>query len=153
MEKQGGDRMKKTERFFFAQQVIACEIIGFVCIIMFIWLDELLDIPHFVLGFAATPVNWGEALIESIGVVVLGAAIVIHTRRLFLRVKHLEGMLPICTSCKKIRDTQGDWHQVERYIRDHSEVKFSHGLCPACAKALYPDLDLSARDERGNGRT
>jgi len=56
--------------------------------------------------------------------------------------KVLGGMLPICASCKKIRDDQGYWSQIESYIRDHSEAEFSHGICPDCAKIIYPDLDL-----------
>ena len=54
-------------------------------------------------------------------------------------VKILSGFLPICTSCKKIRDDQGDWYQIEAYIRENSEAEFSHGVCPDCAKKLYPD--------------
>ena len=55
-------------------------------------------------------------------------------------VKLLSGFLPICSSCKKIRDDQGYWNQIEEYIRDHSEAEFSHGICPECAKKLYPDF-------------
>ncbi|MCI5209554.1 MAG: hypothetical protein D3910_12370 [Candidatus Electrothrix sp. ATG2] len=56
------------------------------------------------------------------------------------KVKILSGFLPICASCKKIRDDKGYWNQIESYIRDHSEAEFSHGICPDCAKTLYPDL-------------
>ena len=56
------------------------------------------------------------------------------------KVKQLSGFLPICASCKKIRDDKGYWNQLEAYIRDHSEVEFSHGICPDCAKRLYPEL-------------
>ncbi|MCJ7492626.1 MAG: hypothetical protein MUP68_00115 [Deltaproteobacteria bacterium] len=52
-------------------------------------------------------------------------------------VKKLSGFLPICASCKKIRDDKGYWRQIEAYIRDHSEAEFSHGICPDCAKKLY----------------
>jgi AmiR/NasT family two-component response regulator len=55
------------------------------------------------------------------------------------RVKVLSGLLPICASCKKIRDDQGYWNQIEAYLRDHSDVEFSHGLCPDCAKKHYPE--------------
>lgn len=55
-------------------------------------------------------------------------------------VKQLSGLLPICASCKKIRDDNGYWNQIESYIRDHSEAEFSHGLCPDCAKKLYPEV-------------
>ncbi|MBT3255787.1 MAG: PAS domain S-box protein [Deltaproteobacteria bacterium] len=57
-------------------------------------------------------------------------------------VKTLSGMLPICSNCKKIRDDKGYWNQIESYIGKHSEAKFSHGICPACAKKLYPEFDL-----------
>lgn len=53
-------------------------------------------------------------------------------------IKRLKGILPICASCKKIRDDKGYWNQIEAYIREHSEAEFSHGICPECAKRLYP---------------
>lgn len=55
-------------------------------------------------------------------------------------VKTLRGLLPICASCKKIRDDEGYWQQVEVYIRDHSEADFTHGLCPDCLLKIYPDF-------------
>lgn len=59
-----------------------------------------------------------------------------------VKVKSLSGLLPICASCKKIRNDKGYWQQIEAYIRDHTEADFSHGICPDCAKKLYPDLDI-----------
>lgn len=56
------------------------------------------------------------------------------------RVKKLSGLLPICASCKNIRDDRGYWNQIEAYIRDNSEAEFSHSICPDCAKKLYPGL-------------
>lgn len=56
------------------------------------------------------------------------------------KIKELSGLIPICSNCKKIRDDYGYWHQVEEYIRQHSEAEFTHSLCPNCMKALYPDL-------------
>ena len=58
------------------------------------------------------------------------------------QVKQLSGLLPICAACKKIRDDKGYWNQIESYIKKHSEANFSHGLCPDCARKLYPDLNL-----------
>lgn len=55
-------------------------------------------------------------------------------------VKTLRGILPICSSCKKIRDDEGYWNQLETYIQEHSEAVFSHGICPECAKKLYPEI-------------
>lgn len=61
-------------------------------------------------------------------------------RKALAEVKTLSGMLPICASCKKIRDDKGYWKQIEEYIRDHSEAEFSHGICPECAEKLYPEF-------------
>lgn len=55
-------------------------------------------------------------------------------------VKTLNGLLPICASCKKIRDDKGYWNQLESYLHAHSEAEFSHSLCPDCAKAYYADM-------------
>lgn len=52
-------------------------------------------------------------------------------------IKVLHGLLPICASCKKIRDEQGHWNRLEVYIHEHSEADFSHGICPECAQKLY----------------
>ncbi len=57
-------------------------------------------------------------------------------------IKTLSGLLPICASCKKIRDDKGYWNQMEGYIQQHSDAQFSHGMCPDCAKKMYPYLDI-----------
>jgi len=56
------------------------------------------------------------------------------------KIKVLRGIIPICASCKKIRDDKGYWNQLESYIREHSEAEFSHGICPDCAQKLYPEF-------------
>ncbi len=55
-------------------------------------------------------------------------------------IKILRGFLPICASCKKIRDDKGYWNRIETYIQKHSEAYFSHGLCPECVEKLYPEI-------------
>lgn len=73
------------------------------------------------------------------------------------RVKQLQGMLPICAYCKKIRDDQNYWEQVESYIAKHSEAQFSHSICPDCyAEFVTPDIErLKSRkqEERESGKT
>jgi len=54
-------------------------------------------------------------------------------------VKMLSGLLPICSSCRRIKNEQGQWSALERYISDHTEAEFSHGICPDCAQRLYPE--------------
>jgi len=65
--------------------------------------------------------------------------LVVELRQALREVKTLSGLLPICASCKKIRDDQGYWNQIESYIKDHSEAEFSHGICPDCFRQLYPE--------------
>lgn len=65
-----------------------------------------------------------------------------NIKNALLEVKILSGLLPICASCKKIRDDKDYWNQIEAYIRDHSEAEFSHSICPNCVKKLYPDFDI-----------
>jgi len=59
-----------------------------------------------------------------------------------LEVKVLSGLLPICASCKSIRDDKGTWNQMESYIKEHSEAEFSHGVCPDCAKKFFPGVKI-----------
>jgi len=56
------------------------------------------------------------------------------------QVKELRGLLPICAGCKKIRNDQGYWEQIELYIRSHTHAEFTHSICPECARRLYPEL-------------
>jgi len=63
-------------------------------------------------------------------------------------VKKLSGMLPICCYCKKIRDDEGYWSQLESYISKHSEAVFSHGMCPDCEKKAYAELDSQKKENR-----
>ncbi|MBU0993929.1 MAG: hypothetical protein KJ737_15650 [Proteobacteria bacterium] len=62
-----------------------------------------------------------------------------QTHALEKKVRILEGRLPICASCKKIRNEKGEYEQMEKYVTEHSEASFSHGICPDCAEKLYPD--------------
>ncbi|MBA4418219.1 MAG: hypothetical protein C0392_09970, partial [Syntrophus sp. (in: bacteria)] len=65
--------------------------------------------------------------------------LILELKKALSQVKTLSGFLPICASCKKIRNDKGYWEQIEVYIRDHSEADFSHGICPECAQKLYPE--------------
>lgn len=74
------------------------------------------------------------------------AAKVDELRLALEQVRTLRGIVPICSSCKNVRDDQGYWKQVEIYVRDHTEAEFSHGVCPNCMKALYPQFDSEGDD-------
>lgn len=63
-------------------------------------------------------------------------------------VKKLQGLFPICSFCKKIRDDKGYWNQIEAYVRDHSEAEFSHSICPMCVKEHYPDIEINGTSNK-----
>lgn len=68
----------------------------------------------------------------------------VEARKLLLQerdseIRRLRGLLPICSSCKKIRNDGGIWEQIEKYVSEHSEAEFSHGLCPECAPKMFPE--------------
>ena len=67
------------------------------------------------------------------------AAQVAELKNAFNQIKTLRGIVPICASCKKIRNDTGYWQQVESYISHYTDAKFSHGVCPDCMKKLYPE--------------
>jgi PAS domain S-box-containing protein len=79
--------------------------------------------------------------------------LILELKDALTNVRQLGGLLPICASCKKIRDDKGYWTQVEKYLMDHSEATFTHGVCPECMKVLYPDyyakIKRSAEGENG----
>jgi hypothetical protein len=61
-----------------------------------------------------------------------------NLEQLLAEVKTLGGMLPICSHCKKIRDDKGYWNQIEAYLNEHTDAEFTHGICPDCAKEVFP---------------
>jgi len=63
--------------------------------------------------------------------------VIVELQEALARIKTLHGFIPICSRCKKIRDDQGYWNQIEGYIKEHSEAEFTHSLCPDCAERLY----------------
>lgn len=68
-------------------------------------------------------------------------ALIADLTRALEEIKHLKGIIPICMHCKNIRDDQGYWSRIEKYIQEHSEAEFSHSICPNCMKKLYPDVE------------
>ena len=122
------------------QAVSLYEIVGFSGVLVLLWFDELFDLPRRLFGGVPTPINWIESIIESIFVIILGAFVVSMTVRHIRQIKYLEGFLPICAYCKKIR-IDGIWIPFEQYISDHSDATFTHGYCPECAARHFDEND------------
>ena len=96
--------------------------------------------------FTLDMIHFFEGLSASIGLALMRRQLedererlIAELRKALSKVKLLSGLLPICSSCKKIRNDKGYWEQMETYISEHSAADFSHGICPECAKKLYPE--------------
>jgi CheY-like chemotaxis protein len=87
-----------------------------------------------LLARVATHVNLKRALARE-------RELRLHLEASLAQVKTLSGLLPICAKCKKIRDDNGYWNQLESFISDHSDADFTHGIGPECSHALYPEMD------------
>lgn len=123
----------------FTKRIILSESAGFLMVIIVLWLDEILDLPHRFFGAPVTPINWVESIFETFIVSLLAWLIILLTMKLLKRIKVLEGILPICSFCNKIR-IRGEWIPFDSFIRNHSEADFSHSICPECGKLHYGDL-------------
>jgi hypothetical protein len=125
--------MKKNA---ITKQILIYELIGFSIIILFIWLGEIIDLPHTVFGAPATPVNIIEASYESSMVTALAFLVAVFTRHHLSRLKHLEGFLPVCSFCKKIR-IHGSWIPLDEFIQNNTAAEISHSLCDDCMREQY----------------
>jgi two-component system, cell cycle sensor histidine kinase and response regulator CckA len=77
--------------------------------------------------------------------------LIAHLNEMLSKVKTLSGLLPICASCKKIRDDHGYWQKLETFVHEHSEAEFSHSMCPDCMRQFYPEF--ASVMEQGNGES
>ncbi len=122
-----------------SRRIVITQIVGFICIIILLWLDELLDLPHVLFGASPTPINWIESVFESIIVLFFGFLCMLASRMFLKRIHYLEGFLRVCCFCKKVY-FNGNWIPIEKFITDHSEAVFSHGFCPECQEKHYGPL-------------
>ncbi|HPM41248.1 MAG TPA: hypothetical protein PLY45_02280 [bacterium] len=125
------------------RKILGIELTGFVAVVVAIWINELLDLPHRLFGQPLVPFSIYEALFESLFIGLLAVGVIRATRRLTMRVTELESLLPICSFCKRIRKPDADpekqesWERIEHYIHAKTGSQFSHGLCPECMEKHY----------------
>jgi hypothetical protein len=131
---------RSNNHLFPAKRLIFFELVAFFAFIGLTWISEYLDIPHYCLGAEVTPFNWREALFETLMILPLALVVVYSTRKVFERMRYLEGFLRLCSNCKKVADEEGKWQEIEHFVQKRSEARFSHGICPECAKKLYPEV-------------
>lgn len=132
--------MEQPQTNMIAKKVAWYETMAISFVIALSWLDEILDIPYYLLGGPATPINWRESFFESIIIAAVGALIIRHTYRLLRRVSYLESILPVCASCKQIRMDPEFMNDIKQFVDQRTETDFTYGICPDCIRAYYPEL-------------
>jgi hypothetical protein len=116
--------------------ILLGEIVGFAVVVVLLWLDEILDLPHHLLGTAATPINWAESLLETFFVVVLAWLVIARSGRSLRRIRYLEGFLPVCSFCNRIC-VDDVWMPIHQYLDQHTGVRAFHRLCPECEREKF----------------
>jgi PAS domain S-box-containing protein len=103
---------------------------------------ELIGIPLQKEGIVYEVLDVGQDITEQLRITREREKLIYELKESLDKINTLKGLLPICPVCKKIKDDEGYWHQVENYLNDHSDVEFSHAICPECFKKLYPDMPV-----------
>ncbi|MFN8583304.1 MAG: hypothetical protein U0163_20305 [Gemmatimonadaceae bacterium] len=121
------------------RQMVLPQAIGFALVIVLIWADELIDVPHRLFGAPISPARVQEAVLESTVVAALGALVMFATWKLVRRLAYLESFVVLCSWCRRVLDDDR-WVSFETFLGAH-RVRPSHGLCPECAVRLDEEAD------------
>lgn len=114
-----------------AGTVIAAEIVMFLFILIILWLDDFVDMPHLLFGATPMPDRVEEFVIETVSVTLVAVIVIIVTALLLRRMNRMERFLRVCAWCKRI--WIGDqWVGFEEYIKKEHRLQSSHGICPEC---------------------
>ena len=118
------------------RKLIMLEGIFFAIVIIFSWVNELLDLPHYFMGAPDTPANWRESLFESIIMFLLAVTVITVSIRLVKQLEYFESCLIVCALCKKIK-INDEWVLFERFLSQKYEVEFAPSLCSECARKRH----------------
>ena len=118
---------------------LGLEATGFGLVILLICANEYLDLPHFLFGAPATPIRISEILLEAGVTLLLGTGVMLGSWRRNHRIAHLETLLLICASCRRM-EVDGEWLAFEVYIKQRDRLLTSHGVCPTCYRQQRAEL-------------
>jgi len=112
--------------------------IALIVLVLFLWMNEILDLPSVYFGSQPCPFDFSRACISSAAVILTGIIVVGHT---YLQQQQvIRGLVSICSYCKKIRVDSEVWQQIEQYVGGTSQVAFTHGVCPECYKKAMQEI-------------
>jgi hypothetical protein len=118
------------------KRILQLEIVAIAGIILASWANELYDLPSLLYGAPPSQPNIYECWMETAWALAVMFFVLVITRALLKQIRYLEGFLPVCSFCKKIR-VDDHWVPIEAYLQEHADVKMTHSLCPPCAKKHY----------------
>ncbi len=122
-------------------------VIAFIGVISFSWINEVWDLPYLVYNAPSSAPNYFEAWMETGWALFVMLLVLSSTQALLKQIRYMEGFLPVCSFCKKIRVDQ-DWVPIEHYLHEHSRVRMTHSLCPLCAKEHYGYIEGEIVEEQ-----
>jgi len=118
--------------------IILIEALGFTIVAAFLWLDELIDLPHVIFGTVPTPINYSEIIMESALVIFLGIIVVSISITLVRHIMKLESLFSVCLVCEKVCmpgydcNSQESWKDVDLFILDRAGSSVASSICPHC---------------------
>jgi hypothetical protein len=127
-------------------RVIWYECFGFGLILLLSWLNQLVDLPHLLVGGEAHASKWRDSAMETMLILLIWAFVLSLTKRLVQRLHYLEGLLRVCAWCRKVGH-HGKWMRLEDYFAEGLQIGTTHGVCPDCLKKLEEDTRLLYRSQ------
>jgi hypothetical protein len=123
--------------------ILWVEATAFSLIITLSWLTEAIRLPHLIYGEQFTP-NWKRAILRTVVILLIWLWVNLATRKLLKRLHYLEEFLRVCSWCRKV-DYQGEWLDMEKYLKSKFATKTSHGMCPDCLKKKKDEIAAAAK--------
>ena len=126
-----------------SNRILWVEAAAFSLIIALSWLTEMVRIPHLLFGETFTP-NWHRAVLRTVVVLLIWLWVNLATRQLLKRLHYLEEFLRVCSWCRKV-GYQGEWLDMEKYLKTKFATKTSHGVCPNCLQQKKDEIAATAK--------
>lgn len=132
--------MKTKNVYIVTRKVFFFECFTIFLVIAVIWVDEVFDIPFLLFGAQPTPVNWHEALFESVLIFCVGALAIAHNRSILLKVNKIAEVIPVCASCHRTYDNDEFWNILKEGANQYCKSQFVDGICLDCLKKYSPEV-------------
>jgi hypothetical protein len=121
------------------------EAVGFGLLMFLLVADEVIDLPHLLLGAPRTPIRISELVIEVGATLVMGVGVIVASWRVNRRIACMESLILICGACRRV-SADGRWMAFEEYIERRNDRRTTHGVCPACCERMMGALDEGAQE-------